>query len=205
MIERIFDPFFTTKEIGVGTGLGLSLVHGIVTDLGGGIDVQSEVGAGSTFTVYLPWQSCVTAPAPLDEAAAPNGNGETILLVDDEESLVRLGEEMIAELGYEPVGFTSSRTALDTFRAEPQRFSAVLSDESMPEMTGSEMIAEIRKIRADIPIVLMSGYVTSALSSRARDTGVAEVLSKPLVSRDIARSLASALRPAPVAGAGGER
>ena len=206
VIERIFDPFFTTKEIGVGTGLGLSLVHGIVTDLGGGIDVQSEVGAGSTFTVYLPWQICVTAPAPLDEVAAPNGNGETILLVDDEESLVRLGEEMIAELGYEPVGFTSSRTALATFRAEPQRFSAVLSDESMPEMTGSEMVAEIRKIRADIPIVLMSGYVTTALSSRARDTGVAEVLSKPLVSRDIARSLASALRPAPAAGAaGGER
>ena len=146
-----------------------------------------------------------TAPTPLDEAAAPNGNGETILLVDDEESLVRLGEEMIAELGYEPVGFTSSRTALDTFRAEPQRFSAVLSDESMPEMTGSEMIAEIRKIRADIPIVLMSGYVTSALSSRARDTGVAEVLSKPLVSRDIARSLAGALRPAPDAGAIGNR
>ena len=84
---------------------------------------RAEVGAGSTFTVYLPWQICVTAPAPLDEAAAPNGNGETIMLVDDEESLVRLGEEMIAELGYEPVGFTSSRTALATFRAEPQRFA----------------------------------------------------------------------------------
>jgi PAS domain S-box-containing protein len=194
VLERIFDPFFTTKEVGVGTGLGLSLVHGIVSDLGGGIDVKSDVGSGSAFTVYLPWQSCVTAPVPLEEAAAPNGNGETILLVDDEESLVRLGEEMIAELGYEPVGFTSSKAALATFQAEPQRFNVVLSDEAMPEMTGSELVREIRRIRPDIPIVMMSGYVTAGLSGRARDAGVAEVLSKPLVSRDIARSLASALR-----------
>jgi CheY-like chemotaxis protein len=194
VLERIFDPFFTTKEVGVGTGLGLSLVHGIVTDLGGGIDVQSRVGEGSLFTVYLPWQSCITAPVPLDEAAPPAGNGQTILLVDDEEPLVRLGEEMIAELGYEPVGFTSSRAALATFRAEPQRFNAVLSDEAMPEMTGSEMVVEIRRIRPDIPIVLMSGYVTAALATRAREAGVAEVLSKPLAAREIARSLASALR-----------
>ena len=107
---------------------------------------------------------------------------------------MRLGEEMIAQLGYEPVGFTSSTVALATFRAEPQRFNAVLSDEAMPEMTGSELIREIRKIRPDIPIVLMSGYVTTALASRARDAGVAQVLSKPLVSTDIARSLASALQ-----------
>ncbi len=89
----------------------------------------------------------------------------------------------------------SKSTVKSAFRAEPQRFSAVLSDESMPEMTGSEMAAEIRRIRADIPIVLMSGYVTSGLASRAQDNGVAEVLAKPLISRDIARSLANALRP----------
>ncbi len=194
LLERIFDPFFTTKEIGVGTGLGLSLVHGIVTDLGGGICVDSQPGKGATFCVYLPWQGGVTAPAPIEVANAPNGNGETILLVDDEEPLVRLGEEMIAELGYEPVGFTSSMAALASFRAEPQRFHAVLSDEAMPDMTGSELVQEIRRIRPDIPIVLMSGYVTTALSARARDAGVAEVLSKPLVSRDIARSLSSALQ-----------
>ncbi len=194
LLERIFDPFFTTKEIGVGTGLGLSLVHGIVTDLGGGVDVQSRVGEGATFTVYLPWQSCVAAAELAEQVAAPNGNGETILLVDDEEALVRLGEEMIAELGYEPVGFTSSKAALATFLAEPQRFNAVLSDEAMPEMTGSELVREIRRVRPDIPIVMMSGYVTAGLSSRARDAGVFEVLNKPLVSRDIARSLASALQ-----------
>jgi PAS domain S-box-containing protein len=193
-IERIFDPFFTTKEIGVGTGLGLSLVHGIVTDLGGGIDVESQVGVGSTFTVYLPWESCVTASAPAEEAVVPGGDGQTILLVDDEEPLVRLGEEMIAELGYEPVGFTSSRAALAALRAEPQRFHAVLSDEAMPEMTGSELVLEIRKIMPRIPILMMSGYVTPALATRARDAGVVEVLSKPLAARDIARSLAGALR-----------
>jgi CheY-like chemotaxis protein len=118
-----------------------------------------------------------------------------VLLIDDEESLVRLGEEMIAGLGYEPVGFTSSIDALETFRASPGSFDMILSDEAMPEMTGSELALAIREIRGDIPIVLMSGYVTTALSSRARDAGVVEVLNKPLVARDIARSLAGALRP----------
>ncbi len=193
LIERIFDPFFTTKEVGVGTGLGLSLVHGIVTDLGGGIDVQSQLGAGSSFTVYLPWSAAVHAPEVVQESVV-GGDGETVLLVDDEEALVRLGEEMIAGLGYEPVGFTSSAAALEAFRATPERFDAVLSDESMPEMTGSELARAIRTIRDDIPIVLMSGYVTAALAHRARDAGVLDVLAKPLVARDIARSLAGALQ-----------
>ena len=193
LLERIFDPFFTTKGVGVGTGLGLSLVHGIVADLGGGIDVESRVGAGSTFTVYLPWQGSAQAAEPQDEPVA-GGSGETILLIDDEEALVRLGEEMMAELGYEPVGFASSTAALETFRATPQRFDAVLSDEAMPEMTGSELAREIRRIRPDIPVVLMSGYVTPALAASARDLGIKDVLAKPLAVRDIARSLAGALR-----------
>ena len=194
IIDRIFDPFFTTKEVGVGTGLGLSLVHGIVTDLGGGIDVESRPGEGATFTVYVPWRCSVNVAENVEEAVA-GGGGETILLVDDEVALVRLGEEMIADLGYDPVGLSSGAEALEMFRAEPDRFDAVLSDEAMPGMTGSELTIEIRKIRPDIPVVLMSGYVTPALSTRAREAGVLEVLGKPLVSRDIARSLANALRP----------
>ncbi|MGZ8994619.1 MAG: response regulator, partial [Burkholderiaceae bacterium] len=193
VLERMFDPFFTTKGVGVGTGLGLSLVHGIVTELGGGIDVQSAPGAGANFTVYLPRHGHVAAPAVAQEAIA-SGGGETILLVDDEEALVKVGEEMLAMLGYEPVGFASSTAALETFRASPQRFDAVLSDEAMPDMTGSELAKEIRKLHPDIPIVLMSGYVTPALHARAHDAGVVEVLAKPLVSRDIARSLAGVLR-----------
>jgi PAS domain S-box-containing protein len=190
--ERIFDPFFTTKDVGVGTGLGLSLVHGIVTDLGGGIDVDSKPGAGTTFTVYLPWSDARAATAIADEAV-PSGNGETILLVDDEEPLVRLSEEVLASLGYEPIGFTSSAAALKAFRAAPGRFDAVLSDESMPEMTGTELIRALRQVRNDIPIVLMSGFVSPALQARARQLGVAEVIPKPLVAHDIARSLAAAL------------
>jgi PAS domain S-box-containing protein len=195
VVERIFDPFFTTKGVGVGTGLGLSLVHGIVTDLGGGIDVESAPGKGSTFIVYLPWTDAAVAPAGAEEAVA-HGEGQIVLLVDDEEPLVRLGEEVIAELGYEPVGFSSGAAALEAFRAEPQRFHAVLTDESMPEMTGSELARAIRAVRPDIPILLMSGFVTPALAARAKDIGIVDVLSKPLVTRDIARGLDAALHRA---------
>ena len=193
MLERIFDPFFTTKEIGVGTGLGLSLVHGIVTDLGGGIDVDSEVGKGSTFTVYIPATGSIRQGASGDELLE-HGNGETILLVDDEDVLVRLGEEMIAGLEYEPIGFTSSVAALQAFRATPDRFSVVLTDEAMSEMAGSEMAREIRAIRPEIPVLIMSGFVSPALLSRAREMGNMDVLAKPVVEQDLARGLANAIR-----------
>jgi CheY-like chemotaxis protein len=193
MLERIFDPFFTTRDVGVGTGLGLSLVHGIVTELGGGIRVESAPGEGAAFTVYLPPCAARAVPTTVDDKV-PFGTGETILLVDDEEALVQLGEEMIASLGYEPVGYTSSAAALAAFRESPERFQAVLSDESMPEMTGSDLAREIRALRPDVPIVLMSGYVTPLVASRASSIGVAEVLAKPLVARDIGRSLARVLQ-----------
>jgi PAS domain S-box-containing protein len=192
VLERIFDPFFTTREVGVGTGLGLSLVHGIVTDLGGGIDVESSPGHGTTFTVYLPWSSARAVATSID-AHVPHGAGETILLVDDEEALVHLGEEVIASIGYEPVGFASSAAALEAFRESPERFQAVLSDEAMPDMTGSDLARAIRAIRPDMPVLLMSGYVTPQFAARAREIGVVEVLAKPLVASDIARSLANAL------------
>ncbi len=190
VLDRIFDPFFTTKEVGVGTGLGLSLVHGIVTDLGGGIAVDSTAGQGTTFGVYLPWQRYEAPMAASEEAIAP-GEGQTVLLVDDEEALVRLGEETLAELGYEPIGFTSAQHALEAFRATPERFDAVLTDEAMPGMAGSELAAEIRRLRPDVPVVLMTGFVNPAIAARARDAGVADVLVKPLGSRDIARCLAA--------------
>ncbi len=199
LLERIFDPFFTTKEVGVGTGLGLSLVHGIVADLGGGIAVESQPGAGSTFTIYLPSLGRVAAPAgeAIDEQVA-RGDGQVVLLVDDEEPLVRLGEELLAELGYEAVGFVSSASALEALRAEPERFDIVLSDESMPGLTGSELAAEAQRLRPGLPVVLMSGYVSPALVQHAREAGVGEVLPKPLAAREIARALAAALRPRPL-------
>jgi len=188
-VHRIFDPFFTTKRVGVGTGLGLSLVHGIVTDLGGGIDVVSAPDAGSTFTVWMPCAGSVSAVLHT-EASLPRGDGQRILLVDDEVPLVHLGEEMLAALGYEAAGYTSSVEALAAFAAEPQRFDAVLSDETMPQLSGSQMARQIRKIRPDIPIVLMSGYVGPNIAALARQSNVNELLPKPLVSRDIAKALA---------------
>ncbi|HSF47064.1 MAG TPA: response regulator, partial [Burkholderiales bacterium] len=193
LLEHIFDPFFTTKGVGEGTGLGLSLVHGIVRDCGGGIDVHSHPGAGSTFEVYLPIAGEIGASAALAEAEMPHGQGETVMLVDDEPALVALGEEMLAELGYEPVGFLGSVTALQAFQTDPQRFDAVLTDETMPAMTGTELAREIRKLRPDIPILLMSGYRGRILADRAGAAGIGEVLGKPLQSRDIAASLARAL------------
>ncbi|GMV58432.1 MAG: hypothetical protein AMXMBFR72_15390 [Betaproteobacteria bacterium] len=192
VLERIFDPFFTTKEVGVGTGLGLSLVHGIVRDLGGGIAVESQVGRGTTFTVYMPWVRCEDR-LPTVDGPIERGGGETVMIVDDEESLVRLGEEMLAELGYEPVGFVSAVQALAAFRAEPDRFDAVLTDEAMPEMSGSEFTIEALRLQPTLPVVLMTGFVNAAVTARAQESGVAEVLVKPLVSRDIARSLAAVL------------
>jgi signal transduction histidine kinase/ActR/RegA family two-component response regulator len=189
VIDRIFDPFFTTKDVGVGTGLGLSLVHGIVTDLGGGIEVASAPGVGTTFTIWLPWSGRAAALVQAD-ARILRGDGERILLVDDESALVHLGEEMLAALGYEAAGYTSSVDALAAFTAEPQRFDAVLTDETMPQLAGSQMALQIRKIRPDIPILLMSGYVGPNISALARQAGINDLLAKPLVSREIARALA---------------
>ena len=188
VVHRIFDPFFTTKGVGAGTGLGLSLVHGIVTDLGGGIDVSSLPGMGTTFAVWLPCSGRALAQAQAD-VQLPLGNGQHILLVDDEVALVHVGEEMLALLGYEAAGYTSSVEAFAAFAADPQRFDAVLTDETMPQLSGSQMALQMRRIRPELPIVLMSGYVGPAIAALARQSKVNEVLPKPLVSRDIARTL----------------
>jgi signal transduction histidine kinase len=195
ILDRIFDPFFTTKEVGTGTGLGLSLVHGIVGEVGGAIDVASKLGAGSTFTVYLP-RFGDAAESDVDmEPAMPRGDGQRVLVVDDEEPLVRLATRTLEELGYAPTGFTSSAAALAAFRADPQRFDALITDERMPGMSGSALIREVRGIRNGIPIVLMSGYVGDAVASQARAAGAEEVLKKPLSARDLAASLARVLQP----------
>jgi PAS domain S-box-containing protein len=193
VLERMFDPFFTTKGVGEGTGLGLSLVHAIVADLGGAIDVATKVGEGTTFAIWLPVVGDTGKPVAETTRELPRGNGEAIMIVDDERVLVNLAEETLAELGYEPAGFDSSVVALQAFRADPQRFALVLTDETMPELTGTELAREIRRLRPEIPIVLMSGYSGSRLTERARAVGVTEVLRKPLVSGDIAEPLARAL------------
>jgi len=194
IVDRIFDPFFTTKEIGTGTGLGLSLVHGIVTALGGAIDLSSTPGTGSTFIVYLPRSGNAAEPRDATQSTSPRGNGQRVLIVDDEEPLVQLATRILADLGYVPIGFTSSAAALAAFRADPERFDALIADERMPEMSGSALIREVRGMRNSLPVVLMSGYV-GATAEKARGGGlVDEVLQKPLSARDLATSLARVLR-----------
>jgi PAS domain S-box-containing protein len=193
VLDRIFDPFFTTKGLGKGTGLGLSLVHGIVADLGGAIDVCTAIGTGTTFTVWLPSAGEIIAPAGEPVAHLPHGRGQRVLLVDNERSLVALAEEILAELGYEPIGFSSSVAALQAFRESPQRFDIVLTDESMPELAGTALAGEIALLRPDLPIVLMSGFAGAQLQERARALGIRELLRKPLQRKDIAECLGRVL------------
>jgi PAS domain S-box-containing protein len=194
VLDRMFDPFFTTKDAGEGTGLGLSLVHGIVMDLGGSIDVRTAVGRGTTFTIWLPVGGEATVPSAEIASEVPHGNGESVMVVDDEKSLVALAEEVLAEIGYEPVGFSSSVLALEAFRAAPQRFDIILTDEMMPDLTGTDLAREIRLLRPDIPIVLTSGYSGAPLNERASAVAIQEVLRKPLRSKDIAECFGRVLR-----------
>jgi PAS domain S-box-containing protein len=194
VVDRIFDPFFTTRGVGKGTGLGLSLVHGIVTDLGGAIDVKSAIGEGTLFEIWLPITMEVSKPAVETVQELPRGRGETVMIVDDEPMLVALAEEMLAGLGYEPVGFESSSRALQVFRSNSERFDSILTDEAMPELVGIELAREMRLLRPDVPIILMSGHGGTALMHRAAAIGVKEVLHKPLQRVDLAEVLARALK-----------
>jgi CheY-like chemotaxis protein len=155
--------------------------------------VATQVGAGTTFAVWLPAADGTISSAAAAAAELPRGNGETVMIVDDERALVALAEQTVSELGYEPVGFDSSVAALRAFRREPKRFDLVLTDETMPELTGTELAREIRQLRPDISIILVSGYSGTQLSERAQAAGVTDVLRKPLVRRDIAESVARAL------------
>jgi len=194
---RIFDPFFTTREVGEGTGLGLSVVHGIVSDVDGAIDVADRPERGTLVSVWLPIVGDSERVLPPIASAWPRGNGEAVMIVDDEQPLVELAEELLAGLGYEPVGYDSSEAALLAFEADPQRFDAVLSDEMLPGMTGSEFAFKVRARRPELPIVLMSGNVSAALEARARAAGVQAVLHKPLALQELAECLSKFVRTKP--------
>ena len=193
VLERMFDPFFTTKGVGEGTGLGLSLVHGIVAELGGAIDVATRPEKGTKFEIWLPVAGEAGRPAAEAVRELPRGHGETVMIVDDERPLVALAKEMLAALGYQPVGFESSSAALQAFQAEPQRFDLMLTDEAMPDLVGTELAHQIRRIQPTLPIILMSGHGGAQLTRRAAAVGAQEVLRKPLQGRDLAESLARVL------------
>jgi PAS domain S-box-containing protein len=193
ILERIFDPFFTTKGVGQGTGLGLSLVHGIVNDLDGAIDITSTMGRGTRFDIWLPSVGEMPDPAQEPSHALPLGAGQIIMIVDDERALVDLAEETTAQLGYEPVGFEHSSAALEAFLAAPQRFDVLITDESMPRLNGSELIARIRAVRPSMPVIMMTGHANVELAERGAQLGVSEILLKPLHGSELAYALARVL------------
>ncbi len=192
-LARIFEPFFTTKDVGKGTGLGLSLVYSIVTDAGGAIDVASRVGEGSVFTIYLPRLDGVVAEEEEQVVPAPRGKGQRILVIDDEAPLVAVTTEVLSRLGYEAVGFSNSREALAQVEAAPARFDAVITDEVMPGLSGTELAERLRALRPNLPVVLVSGYIGPMMTERAHAAGVGRILKKPVQSRETASALAELL------------
>jgi PAS domain S-box-containing protein len=192
VIDRIFDPFFTTKGVGEGTGLGLSVVLGIVKQSGGHITVVSEPGRGSVFDVYFPQISETPAVGvTADEATIPGGH-ERVLFVDDEEALVEMGEELLSGLGYEVTCCTSSSKALTRFRRDPSRFDLVVTDQTMPGMTGVQLAAELLAIRP-IPVILCTGFSHTTNEESARAAGIKGFVMKPLTKREIAKTIRKVL------------
>jgi signal transduction histidine kinase len=191
--NRIFDPFFTTKDVGEGTGLGLSVVMGIVRQSGGWITVESEPGKGSTFMVYFP-RADGGSPAKVEysEDTLPTGS-EHILFVDDEEALAELGEEILEDLGYKVTCRTNSREALALIRLDPSRFDVVITDQTMPELTGFDLAREIMVIRPDMPIILCTGFSHTINKEAAKTSGIKAFAMKPLTKREIAKTIREVL------------
>jgi len=190
--QRIFEPFFTTKGVGEGTGLGLSVVHGIIKNHGGAITVQGQPGQGSTFKIYLPRVEGEVGSILLDHAPLPHGQGR-ILFVDDEEPLAKLGKNMLERQGYSVHTYSSSLEALAAFRFQPHTFDLAIIDKSMPQMTGLQLAGEIRAIRPDLPIFLCSGDNEPLPPETMRSLGIRKLILKPTSSRAMAEALRDVL------------
>ncbi len=187
--ERIFEPYFTTKEKSKGTGLGLSVVHGIVRSCGGYIRVYSEPGSGTSFHIYFPVVSEIFhESAPVSEPIVSGGN-ERILLVDDEMQVSAMVQQMLEQLGYKVKARTSSVEALELFRNQPDMFDLVITDVTMPNMTGIELSKKILQIRPDIPIILCTGFSELITKEKAKDIGIREFIMKPVLRSEIAAAV----------------
>jgi PAS domain S-box-containing protein len=179
---RIFEPYFTTKEVGKGSGLGLSVVHGIVKSLHGFIQMESEPGKGSTFYVYIPAieeVKVVDTPAKTEQEELPRGT-ERILVVDDEILIIKLNTSILERLGYKVTATTSSEEALEKVRTHAEDFDLIITDQTMPNLSGIELVQEIRKIKLDMPIILCSGYSSVISEEGALALGIKKYLAKPV-------------------------
>ena len=183
--ERIFEPFFTTKELGEGTGLGLSVVHGIVSDHAGAISVDSKLGEGATFEIIVPVYSGDQKPAPPKEQDVPAPRRGRVLFVDDEVHLVKMAQKVLGRLGYSVVGETNGHDALTRFR--------VVTDQTMPEITGDILAIEVRKLRGDIPIVLCTGHSRRLTPDQAKNIGIDHYVMKPLLADELGNVVGNAL------------
>jgi PAS domain S-box-containing protein len=188
VMKRVFEPFFTTREVGKGTGMGLAVVYGIAKDLQGTITVESELGVGSTFRVLLPKLKTAAKAEVVEASEVPSGH-ERILFVDDEDLLAELNSDRLKSLGYEVTTTTSSRDAVDLFQVAPERFDLVITDYTMPHLTGIDLANQLLTIREDIPIILCTGHSDSVSPEIARKNGIREFLMKPLSKQELAEAI----------------
>jgi CheY-like chemotaxis protein len=192
--KRIFEPFFTTKPRGEGTGLGLSAVHGIMQNHDGVVCVYSEAGKGTTFHLYFPAFATNNDELPASSVEPiALGKGERVIFVDDESVIATVAEAMLRKAGYEPRVFQSAEAALAAFRAAPDEVAAVITDLTMPGMTGPALAAEIHKIRSDMPVILATGYFGTDDAKLASENQIRHVLSKPFSIKSLAAQIREAL------------
>ena len=192
IIDRIFEPYFTTKDIGEGSGMGLAVTHGIVKSHGGDIKVESETGKGTTFYVLLPKSTEEITPVIENEIELPGGT-ERILYVDDEETAVYTIKPMLENLGYEVTAMTGSVEALKMFRDNPERFDLVITDMTMPDMTGKGLAKELMAIRPEIPVILYTGFSEQIDEYSAKEIGIKAYVMKPVIMRDLAKTVREVL------------
>ena len=188
VMKRVFEPFYTTREVGKGTGMGLAVVYGIVKDLQGTISVESTPGVGSIFRIFLPKVQSKSEKEQAHNIQAPIGT-ESILFVDDEELLVEWGQMTLERLGYRVTATTNSKEALELFSSDPFRFNLVITDHTMPDITGLQLARELLKIRSDISIILCTGHSETVSPDIAREAGIREYLMKPLAKQELAQAV----------------
>ncbi len=193
VMDRIFDPYFTTKEKDKGTGLGLAVVHGIVHGYGGEIRVRSELGAGTVFEVFLPLIKTEAPALEIESASDLPAGHERILVVDDEASIVQLIEKMLGQLGYAVTACTGSSEALLAYGRDPEAFDLVITDMTMPRMTGDKMALEMMKIRPDIRIILCTGHSEKIREEEALSLGIKGFLRKPIQRKILAEKIREVL------------